>query len=179
MALRNEPTAFAGYTLVAPLLSKKTYLVDMRSRVVRTWESDYTAGQDAYLLEDGHLLRAGQLSRQERLFTGHAAGGRVQEFTWEGKLVWDFKFHNEKQVSHHDIAKLPNGNVLLIVWELKTAEETVAAGRSPDSVDGPWLVDSVVEIRPTGKTTGQIVWEWHVWDHLIQDRDKSKANYGQ
>ena len=179
LALLNEPRAFTGYTLVAPLLSTKTYLIDMRGRVVRTWESDYTAGQDAYLLENGHLLRAGQLKRQERLFTGHAGGGRVQEFTWEGELVWDFKFHNDKQVSHHDVARLPNGNVLLIVWEIKTAEETIAAGRSPESVDGPWLVDSVVEIRPTGRATGEVVWEWHVWDHLIQDRDRSKANYGQ
>ena len=84
-----------------------------------------------------------------------------------------------KQLPHHDVARLPNGNVLLIVWEIKTAEETIAAGRSPESVDGPWLVDSLVEIRPTGKTTGEVVWEWHLWDHLIQDQDKSKANFGK
>jgi hypothetical protein len=45
-------------------------------------------------------------------------------------------------------------------------------------VDDPWLVDSVIEIRPTGRTTGAVVWEWHAWDHLIQDRDASRANYG-
>ena len=69
--------------------------------------------------------------------------------------------------------------MLLIVWEIKTAEETLAAGRSPELVAGPWLVDSIVEIRPTGKETGEVVWEWHVYDHLIQDRDSSRANYGQ
>src|SRR5947207_8180052 len=123
----NQPRAFPGYTLVAPLLSTKTYLVDMQKRVVRTWESDYTAGQEAYLLENGHLLRAGQLRKEERLLDAPAAGGRVQEFTWDGELVWDFKFHDAKRVPHHDIAPLPNGHVLLIVWELKTPEETVAA----------------------------------------------------
>jgi hypothetical protein len=150
----------------------------MEGRVVRTWESNYTAGQTAYLLENGHLLRAGQLRPEERLVVGPAAGGRIQEFTWEGKLVWDFRFHNAKQVPHHDFARLPNGDVLLIVWEIKTAEETIAAGRRPESVDGPWLVDSLIEIRPTGKAAGEVVWEWHVWDHLIQDRDPSKAHYG-
>jgi hypothetical protein len=174
----REPGAFPGYTLLAPLLSTRTYLIDMQGRVVHAWDSDYAAGQAAYLLEDGHLLRAGQLLMDERLIAGPAAGGRVQEFTWDGGLVWDFKFHNEKQVPHHDLARLPNGNVLLIVWEIKTAEETIAAGRNPESVDGPWLVDSLVEIRPTGKTTGEVVWEWHCWDHLIQDRDPSRANYG-
>jgi hypothetical protein len=61
---------------------------------------------------------------------------------------------------------------------MKTAEETVAAGRVPSLVEGPWLVDSVVEIRPTGKEYGEVEWEWHVWDHLIRDRDSSRANYG-
>jgi hypothetical protein len=183
--LRDQPKLppgsgkpYPGYTLVAPVLSTRTHLIDMQGKVVRTWQSRYTAGQAAYLLENGHLLRAGQLPRDERLFGGPQAGGRVQEFTWDGALLWDFKLHDETRVSHHDLAKLPNGNVLVIVWEIKTAEDILAAGRSRESVDGPWLVDSVLEIQPTGATAGEVVWEWHVWDHLIQDHDPSLANHG-
>jgi hypothetical protein len=63
---------------------------------------------------------------------------------------------------------------------MKTAQEAIAAGRQPQSVRGSYLhPDSLVEVKPTGKTTGEIVWEWHVWDHLIQDFDKTKANYGK
>ena len=40
------------------------------------------------------------------------------------------------------------------------------------------LPDSIVEVKPTGKTTGEVVWEWHLWDHLIQDHDSTKANFG-
>ena len=40
------------------------------------------------------------------------------------------------------------------------------------------MPDSLIEIKPTGKTTGEVVWEWHLWDHLVQDHDKAKANYG-
>jgi Arylsulfotransferase (ASST) len=171
-----EQKPFPGYTLVAPIYSTKTHLIDMDGRPVRTWDSNYTAGQAAYVLENGHLLRAGQLLREERLFNGPLAGGRVQEFTWDGALVWDFKLHNDKQLAHHDVAKLPNGNVLLIVWELKSALATIAAGRSRELVEGPWLVDSVIEIKPTGKETGEIAWEWHVWDHLIAGHDSPEAH---
>src|SRR5262245_23613850 len=130
----NEPEAFQGYTVVAPVKSKRTYLIDMEGKVVRTWESDSTPALGAFLLENGHLLRAELLP--DALGTdGPGAGGRVREFTWEGDLVWDFKFTNDKQLPHHDITRLPNGNVLMIVWDRKTIKEAVAAGRRPDLVD--------------------------------------------
>src|SRR5690348_16907680 len=78
LQLKN-PRAFQGYTLIAPLNGKKTYLIDMQGRAVRTWESQYTAGQEAYFLENGHLLRAATLDNRERLFAGAGQGGRVQE----------------------------------------------------------------------------------------------------
>jgi Spy/CpxP family protein refolding chaperone len=174
----SEPKAFQGYTLLAPM-STKTYLIDMQGKVVRTWESDCNPGQVAYLLENGHLLRAGQVAQQGFGFAPGGAGGRIQEFTWEGEVVWDFKMASDTQLAHHDVCKLPNGNVLMIVWEKKTAKEAVAAGRRAEFVgDNSLLPDCVLEVKPTGKTTGQVVWEWHLWDHLVQDADAAKANYG-
>lgn len=40
------------------------------------------------------------------------------------------------------------------------------------------LPDYVIEVEPTPPVGGNIVWEWHVWDHLIQEHDASKDNYG-
>jgi len=82
-------------------------------------------------------------------------------------------------MSHHDVKTLPNGNVLLIAWEIKTLYEAIVAGRNPNYVSdqGLWP-DHVIEVEPTGPTSGDIVWEWHVWDHLIQDFDPTKENYG-
>src|SRR5207253_8303944 len=89
------------------------------------------------------------------------------------------KFYNARQLPHHDMTRLPNGNVLLIVWDRKTTEEAIAAGRRPELTgDKHLLPDSLVEIKPTGKTTGEVVWEWRLWDHLVQDFDKTRANFG-
>jgi hypothetical protein len=174
----NDPKALKGYTLVAPMNSTKTYLIDMDGRVVKTWESDCTPALSAYLLDNGHLLRPGSLGGKGKLH-GPGAGGRVQEFTWDGELVWDFTYVSDKSQPHHDICRMPNGNVLMIVWDKKTNEEAIAAGRRPDTLRDGLLADAIIEVKPTGKTTGEIVWEWHVWDHLIQDYDKTKANYGK
>jgi hypothetical protein len=176
----NDRRAYQGYTLVAPLMSTKTYLIDMQGKVVRTWTASCNPGASTYLLDNGHLLRTGTLMGEEQSFGGGpGAGGRVQEFDWDGGLVWDFKLFNAKQLPHHDITRLPNGNVLMIVWDKKSAQEAVAAGRRPElTPDTHLLPDSLLEVKPTGKTTGEIVWEWHLWDHLIQDFDKSKASYG-
>src|SRR5262249_49807645 len=64
-------------------------------------------------------------------------------------------------------------------WERKTAKEAIQAGARPDLAGkGETLVDAIYEITPAGKTGGKVVWQWHVWDHLVQDQDKSKDNYG-
>src|SRR5436190_1746538 len=124
----NEAKAFQGYTLVFPTTSKKTYLVDMKGKVIQTWEGADVPGLSAYLLPNGHLLRPCKLSSKETPFSSApAAGGRIQEFTWDGELVWDFKLANDRQLQHHDICKLPNGNVLLIVFDRKAAQEAAAA----------------------------------------------------
>lgn len=57
--IRNESGAYAGYTLISPLQSTSTFLIDMSGRVVKTWETDSTPASIAYLLDSGNLLRAG------------------------------------------------------------------------------------------------------------------------
>ncbi len=175
--LVNDPRASQGYTLLAPANSTNTYLIDMQGRVVQTWKSDCLPGLSTYLLENGHLLRTGQVRNPP--FFGGGAGGRIQEFTWDGKLVWDYTYVTDTQLPNHDICKLPNGNVLINLWEKKAAKDAVAAGRRPETVgQGDMLSAAILEVQPTGEKTGKVVWEWHAWDHLIQEFDDKQANHG-
>jgi hypothetical protein len=175
--LNDAKGVCAGYTLLAPANSTTTYLLDMEGRVVHTWQSDCKPGHSAYLLENGHLLRAGAVVNPPFPVFG-GAGGRIQEFSWDGDLLWDYTYADVSHLGHHDICRLPNGNVLLLLWEQKTREEAVAAGRRPETVNKSGLVaDGIVEIKPTGKTTGEVVWEWHAWDHIVQEFDATKDHY--
>ena len=175
----NDPKALPGYTLLSTMNSKNVYLLNNEGRVVHAWKPDTTSHHCCYLLPNGHLLRPAELGGREKSFGGGPAPlGRIQEFDWNGEIVWDYTFFNDKQLPHHDICKMPNGNVLLIVWEKKTVDECVAAGRKKELVSKYLLPDSLIEVKPTGKTTGEVVWEWHLWDHLVQDHDSTKANFG-
>ncbi|HET9219920.1 MAG TPA: aryl-sulfate sulfotransferase [Terriglobia bacterium] len=176
--IRNEPGAYAGYTLISPLQSRSTFLIDMTGRVVKTWETDSTPASLAYLLESGNLLRAG-LAPNAPFGRTAGGGGKMQEFNWNGELVWDYTWGTATATQHHDFLRMPNGNIMLLVKERKTAAESIAAGRIPSTVEGTEVQpDSLVEIKPSGKNGGEVVWEWRLWDHLIQDVDNTKANYG-
>ncbi len=174
----NDPRAFQGYTLIAPVKSEQTFLIDMQGHGVRMWQHETTPALGAILNDNGRFLRPGALVGVAG-DDSPGAGGIVQEFVWGGELVWDFKFATPTKLPHHDVLRLPNGNIMLIVYERKTRQEAIAAGRRPELADHThFMADALIEIKPTGIDTGTIVWEWHVWDHVIQDHDPSKANYG-
>ncbi len=131
-------------------------------------------GQSVYLLDDGTLIRSTHISNVQG-----PAGGGVQKIAWDGTLLWNFQYLSDTCIPHHDIKPLPNGNVLLICWDIKTKEEAIAAGRNPALLSqGNLWSEKIVEIKPDGQNSGTVVWEWDLWDHLIQDFDPGKANYG-
>ena len=169
---------YPGYTLIAPLGSTDSFLINMDGTVVHQWSSQYQPGNSAYLLPDGSLLRTAKT--ENRTFDARGGiGGRVQRFDWDGTLTWDFVYSDDKVLHHHDIEPMPNGNVLLIAWEYKSYEEAIAAGRDPAKLDNDLWPETIVEIKPQGLNGGDVVWKWSMWDHLIQAHDQSKPNFGR
>lgn len=168
-----------SYVLFGSIFGTATHLVEAASgQVVHSWQSDYGPTGSIYLLDNGNLLR-GARDYQAPVFRGGGLGGRLQEFTWEGELVWDFPYATEDHVTHHDIEVLPNGNILAIAWESKTREEARAMGYRPELIpEGGIWPDKVIEIEPRRPDGARIVWEWHAWDHMIQDLDPALRNYG-
>jgi len=174
----HDDRACNGYTLFAPIASINTYLIDINGELVHSWSSDNRPGLAVYLLPNSNLLRCEKISNHA-FRHGGGAGGRVVEYEWDGTKVWEYTYSDSIHILHHDIEIMPNGNILMIAWERKTYDEAIEAGRNPQLLKaGSLWPDHIIEVKPEGSSGGDIVWEWHIWDHLIQDYDSTKANFG-
>lgn len=169
-----DSTTTDGYVLIAPMLSNNTYLIDKCGKQVHLWESQYHPAFSAYFLENGILLRTGDYNNP----VFHTGGGIIEKIDWQNNVVWNYVISDSINCQHHDIRMLPNGNILAIVSDLKLPSEAIAAGRDTNKIGTSLWSEKIVEIQPVGTDSGIIVWEWSTWDHLIQEFDNTKPNYG-
>ncbi len=167
-----------GYILYSPMQSNNTYLIDYNKDIKHLWESNFNPRLSVYLLENEELLRMVSFNNNLRFVAGGYSGG-VQLLDWNGTILWEFEYSTDEYCLHHDVEPLPNGNILMIAWEYKTRQEAIDAGRDPNRLHSNALwPDHIIEVEPNNINGGDIVWEWHVWDHLIQDYNPTKDNYG-
>jgi len=183
LTVNNAAQAAAGYTLFGNSFSPKTYLIDNAGKEVHSWTS--TGGQtSSYLLDNGNLLRNTVLPANQRVFGSNGSTGLIEEFAWDGTRVWSFQMATDRFMLHHDAIPMPNGNVLAIAWERHSRAEAIGMGRNPvllnPATNNEVWSEAIFEIRPdrTDGEGGEIVWEWHLKDHLVQQRYPDKPNYG-
>jgi len=152
-----------SYVLFSPLGGTTAYLIDLDGNVVHDWQISGKPGNAVYLLEGGDLLAT--YSVRSAIEAGGSGGG-VERLTWDGDEVWSFELSNDHARLHHDVEMLPNGNVLMISWEAKTKQEALTAGlrenQLPESEE-VWS-EMILEYDPDADA---IVWEWHLWDHVL------------
>lgn len=162
-----------GYTLIATQNSTSATLIDTNGTVYKTWSGlTGSNGYSCYLLQGGTLLRT--VSANNSTFPNGGKTGRFQKVDWNGNILWDVTYSTTSYCLHHDILPMPNGNVMAIAWEAKTATEASSAGSTVSHVMYP---DKIVEFHQTGTNTYSIAWEWHAWDHLMQNNNSGGANY--
>ncbi len=150
--------------------NNRVYLMDKNAEIQHEWALNRNIGKDAYLMPDGKLLTMMTVDSTNINFGGQA--GIIQLIAKDGTVNWEFTHASDNYITHHDAEMLPNGNILTLVWERKSAAEALKAG-SQLGIDV--YPESVIEINPS---SNEIVWEWHAWDHLVQEADASKENYG-
>ncbi|WP_405205397.1 aryl-sulfate sulfotransferase [Aquimarina sp. LLG6339-5] len=178
--IANTEKSLNGYTLFSPnssIIPSKTFLINNCGEIVNEWSSNFKAWGVDYITEDGDLYSAHVDNQSTLNIRGNT--GRIEKKDWDNNLLWGLTYSDTDFSFHHDYLPLPNGNILMVVAYRKTLEEAIASGRNPSTLDEGELYDErIIEIQPIGTDGAQVVWEWRLWDHLIQDFDFSKNNFG-
>jgi len=156
-----------GYFLFTPWHSTTTYLINETGVVNHTWQSTYYPLYDSYMGDNGSIYLAIE-----------SGNGGVQKIGYDGTILWEYHYTRDTSYATHDIVPLPNGDILIIMQEIKSRAQAIQAGRDPNSFSDNFYPNMILQIHQTGPTTGDIVWEWHIWDHLVQHFDATKDNYG-
>ncbi|MBC8266936.1 MAG: aryl-sulfate sulfotransferase [Flavobacteriales bacterium] len=164
---------FNGFALYNPQGQTTTYLIDENENIAHTWNMNTECNYTVALKENGNLVRGTKNNGNQ--LSGAADAGRVQEIDPQGNIVWDYIYSTANYLSHHDLT-LVGDNVLITAWEVKTSIEVNNMGYDNATSD-KWPTH-FVELADDGNGGANIVWEWHIWDHMIQDTDASKPNYG-
>ncbi len=168
-----------GYTLIYPHNQPTVFLINNCGNVVHKWDDVPTSrpGNTAYLLPNGNLVKTKRPAAVtiDSIWSG-GGGATIEIVNWDNTSIWSYTKNDNVARLHHDIAVMPNGNILAIVWEKLTKQEAINLGRNPSLIaqNSIWP-DAVYELNPN---TNTVVWTWRSKDHLIQDFDNTKANFG-
>ena len=122
-----------GFILFTPFNTSDstitTYLVNQDFNELNTWVHDGHSipASMPYLNKDSTIWYPSQV--QSPTMESGGVGGKIELLDWDNNILWSYTIANDSLQHHHDIEPLPNGNVLMIAWEHKTASEAYAAGR--------------------------------------------------
>ena len=139
------------------------YLIDMAGQVVNYWPG-FT---DAYLLEDGTMF-------------GAKGPSTFAQVDWEGNVLWEYTESRENYHPHHDFMRIYNAEledftVLFIANVDLSHDDVIALGADPNVVDRyeNTQMDAIVEVD----RNGDVVWEYHFTDHVVQDLSPDLPNF--
>lgn len=163
---------FNGFALYNELQDNTAYLIDANGDIAHSWNCDRPCNYAMALKPNGNIVRGAVA--QGNSINGPAVGGLLQELDPEANIVWQFNYSSTDYVSHHDLALMPNGNVLLTAWDVRSNAEMQAVGYDGNGGKYP---TTILEVQQNG-TSAEIVWQWFLYDHLVQDVDPELPNFG-
>ena len=150
-----------GLVLISDFSTESVVLIDTDNNIVNSWEiSDYNFFR-SYLTSDSILVAFSKLDNIPV----------IQKFDWDNSVIWTFIFEEGECKMHHEQVILPNGNIIAICREIIVADENIYFNEDI-------VIDKIIEIEPIANNQANIIWEWHFYDHFIQDYDSDILNFG-
>lgn len=147
------------------------YIINKEGEKLHTWDFPNNMGNDIELLPNGKILGAFKVDNATP-FTFGGGSGSAKIINPDNSIDWEYTLANDTFLIHHDVELLPNGNILMLVWERIDVATAQQAGINA-TVD--IFPEKLIEVDPSNN---DIVWEWRAWDHLVQDTDINLPNYG-
>ncbi|MFT4536001.1 MAG: hypothetical protein ACJA1A_001966 [Saprospiraceae bacterium] len=178
--LSKTDAALEGYTFFSPFSGTKAYMVDNCGNLINKWDRGTRPGLAAYFLDNGLMMRTFKPALNGPFTSASNAGG-LELVDWDNNTIWSYEINTAEQLSHHDAVMIPTGNILVLTWELTYREELESLGRNPDEIANENFMwsEKILELEPIGTNDANIIWEWHINDHYIQDFDATKAGFGE
>jgi len=155
----NTEDAFNGYMLVESFPSN--FLIDNCGEIINEWENVSGTDNHVKLLPNGNIL--------------YIKNNTITEKNWNGQTVREWINTRQDLQLDYEIISMDSGNWLAIVRKSFSQQEFMDAGYNIGNIGIPTQVDGVIEVDPT---SGEIVWEWYIIDHAVQERSPSLNNYG-
>lgn len=174
VAFTTSAQQWDGLTLYSNSGSTSGYLIDTNSTNVKVWSftGQGGTGYSSHLMPGGYLWRT--VNNTGNVLIGGGITGRIQKWDYTGNKLWDYVYSSSTYCLHHDHCPLPNGNVLVISYDVHTATDAYNAGAT-NSIT-VWA-EKIMELQPVGTNSAVVVWEWKVWDHLVQNLYPTRSNY--
>lgn len=165
----HDPSrAYQGVTLYPVSGTAEILLLTMEGKVGHKWDID---ADRARLLPNCNLLVVHGSKWGAKREPWKSIRPIVREYDWNGEAVWEY---HAPDFAHHDIRRLSNGNTIFLY---RTIVEDTTGTKIKDPIlrKLPLSSDSIVEVTPTG----EVVWEWHVHDHLDWNScGRARCRYG-
>ena len=174
---RTDPAR--GLMLYSPRVTTDVYLVDTSNgELVHEWRTAYGTGHGVYLSRGGDILRmedddtpGGLAANATISIPGDAS--LIAVYAWDGSQLWrkvvnnaTHRFHH--QLDPHDFDPHSGSGTLfaLTAYRLDCAS-AAALGRLVCDKAAGLYIEAILEID----TSGRVVWEWYMSNHLCAGCD--------
>lgn len=160
--------------LYSPRTTTDVYLVDVASGdVVHGWRTPFGTGHGVYLGRGGEIVRM----EDDGTPTGYAQNATisipgdaslVSVYDWDGSLLWRKAINNATHRVHHQLdvssfdVRSGRGTLFALAAYRLECDVARALGRTVCDDEAGLYVEAVLEID----TSGQVVWEWYMSNHV-------------
>jgi arylsulfate sulfotransferase len=171
-ATRLEP----GFTLFAPF-GQPAYIIAIDKFGEVAWFLRFTESSvaDLRLLANGHLLfnqsgcRIFEVDLDGNVVTSWNTKNMTSPTTSCAGSVLDGSINVPIEATHHEVSKMPSGNLLTLSWNNISVDNYPLSDTDPTAGTGtqPIREDVLAEFQPNGKT---IVRQYHLYDIIDPTR---------